>query len=117
MIKFTIITICFNCEAEIHDTIQSVLSQTCMDYEYLIKDGASKDGTVGIAESHIPTFAEKKIPYRIISQEDTGIYDAMNCATRAAQCHSVLLRFLATMRKLIDGGTECETECSTERHP
>ena len=85
MKKFTIITVCYNCETDIHDTIQSVLNQTCTDYEYLIKDGASKDGTVGIAESFIPLFAERGMPYQIISREDMGIYDAMNCATRAAR--------------------------------
>lgn len=85
MKKFTVITVCYNCEAEIRDTILSVLDQTCTDFEYLIKDGASQDETVAVAKSFIPAFDEKNIPYQIFSQSDTGIYDAMNCATRAAQ--------------------------------
>lgn len=85
MIKFSIITICLNIEAEIGNTIASVINQSCTDYEYLIKDGVSSDGTVGIAESFAPAFAEKGISYRIISQSDSGIYDAMNQAVREAQ--------------------------------
>ena len=85
MIKFSIITICLNIEAEIGDTIASVINQSCTDYEYLIKDGISSDGTVGVAESFAQAFAEKGISYRIISQSDSGIYDAMNQAVREAQ--------------------------------
>lgn len=85
MIKFSIITICLNIEAEIGNTIASVISQSCTDYEYLIKDGVSSDGTVGVAESFAQAFAEKGISYRIISQSDSGIYDAMNQAVREAQ--------------------------------
>lgn len=85
MIKFSIITICLNIEAEIGNTIASVINQSCTDYEYLIKDGVSSDGTVGVAESFAQAFAEKGISYRIISQSDSGIYDAMNQAVREAQ--------------------------------
>lgn len=85
MIKFTIITICLNNENEIENTIASVYNQTCTDFEYLIKDGISQDRTVNIAESFAPAFAEKSIPFRIISQADSGIYDAMNQAVREAQ--------------------------------
>ncbi|MGN0715103.1 MAG: glycosyltransferase family 2 protein [Anaerovoracaceae bacterium] len=85
MIKYTIITICLNMEEEIGNTITSVLNQTCTDYEYLIKDGLSQDRTVDIAESFAPAFAEKDIPFRIISGPDSGIYDAMNRAVREAQ--------------------------------
>lgn len=45
---FTIITVCFNSEMTIERTIQSVLNQTCQDYEYIIIDGASTDGTMDI---------------------------------------------------------------------
>lgn len=85
MIKFSIITVCFNAEKEIGETITSVLNQTCTDFEYLIQDGLSKDGTVGIAESFAPAFAERGIPFRIVSQKDGGIYDAMNRAVFQAR--------------------------------
>ena len=74
----TIITICFNSEAVIKKTIESVLNQTYTDIEYIIIDGASKDKTVEIAESYKDTFAEKGIDYKIFSEPDKGIYDAMN---------------------------------------
>ena len=84
MKKFTVITICLNIESEIRDTIESVLRQTYSDFEYLIKDGLSKDGTVSIAQSFASAFAERGISFRIISRSDSGIYDAMNQATRVA---------------------------------
>lgn len=85
MKKFSIITICYNCESEIGDTIESVLNQTCTDYEYLIKDGMSQDNTARIAESYIPVFAQKGISYQVIYTKDRGIYDAMNQAVQEAQ--------------------------------
>lgn len=90
MKKFAVITVCFNAENEIADTIASVLNQTCTDFEYLIKDGVSTDQTLRIAESFSPAFAEKGIPYRIISQPDHGIYDAMNQALTLAQGQWIL---------------------------
>ena len=42
----SIITITYNAEQWLGRTMQSVLAQTCKDYEYIIVDGASKDGTV-----------------------------------------------------------------------
>jgi len=43
---FSIITIAYNSEKTIERTIKSVLAQTITDYEYIIVDGASKDGTL-----------------------------------------------------------------------
>lgn len=77
--KFSVITICFNSEAVIRKTIESVLAQ---DYagavEYHIVDGASKDKTVEIAESYRQQFEEKGYEYVITSEPDKGIYDSMN---------------------------------------
>ncbi|MBR6384115.1 MAG: glycosyltransferase [Lachnospiraceae bacterium] len=78
MSRVSIITICFNSEAVIKKTIESVLGQTYTDIEYMIIDGASKDKTVEIAESYKDAFAEKGIDYKIFSEPDKGIYDAMN---------------------------------------
>ena len=85
MEKFSIITVCMNAEKEIGDTIASVLNQTYTNFEYIIKDGESKDNTLRFAESFISAFHQKGIPYRIICKADSGIYDAMNQATREAQ--------------------------------
>ena len=69
--KISIITVCFNAEDTIADTIQSVLSQDYEDVEYIIVDGKSTDRTLEIIQSY-----QKRI--KLISEKDQGIYDAMN---------------------------------------
>ena len=75
---FSIITVCFNSEATINDTIKSVLNQTERNFEYIIIDGNSTDTTVEIIKSFEKPFNEQEISYRWISEEDTGIYNAFN---------------------------------------
>jgi len=72
---FSIITISFNSEKTIERTIQSVLAQTYKDYEYIIVDGASKDGTLDIIKKFEPLF-EGRMKWK--SEPDKGIYNAMN---------------------------------------
>ena len=74
----TIITVCFNSEKTIKRTMESVLGQTLMPYEYIIIDGLSTDRTLEIAESFRKSFSEKGTELRIFSEKDEGIYDAMN---------------------------------------
>lgn len=83
-LKFTVITVCFNADSVIAKTIESVLEQVYSPYEYLIIDGKSSDRTVEIAESYRKMFEAKGIQYRIQSEKDTGIYNAMNKGVRAA---------------------------------
>lgn len=81
--KFSIITICFNSEAVIRKTIESVLFQDYADsVEYLIIDGASTDKTVEIAEEYKEQFKARGYEYIIFSEPDNGIYDAMNKGIR-----------------------------------
>jgi len=82
---FTVVTVCYQAAESIGGTIQSLLKQTSGDYEYIIKDGGSEDKTLEIAESFRKRFEEKKLPFRIISQKDSGIYDAMNRAIDEAE--------------------------------
>ena len=70
--KFSIITITYNAASVIEPTLQSVLSQTYTNYEYLLIDGGSKDDTVAKAKAIGIKFAH------IVSERDNGIYDAMN---------------------------------------
>ncbi len=64
--------------------MESVLSQDFTDFEYLVIDGASDDGTATFLDEAKRTFDEKKIPIRYLSEADQGIYDAMNKGTRMA---------------------------------
>ena len=72
--KVSIITISYNSENFIEKAIQSVLSQKNVDLEYILVDGDSTDGTVGIIKSHASCDARIKW----VSEPDAGISDAMN---------------------------------------
>ena len=72
---FSIITVCWNSEKTISRTIESVLGQDFKDYEYVIVDGGSTDGTIDIIKAYEPHF-EGKLKYS--SETDKGIYDAFN---------------------------------------
>lgn len=71
----TIITVCYNSERTIRRTLESVLHQTYQNYEYLIVDGSSTDGTLPVIQDYEPRFGGR---LRLISEKDNGIYDAMN---------------------------------------
>ena len=68
----SIITITYNAEQFLERTIQSILAQTDQNFEYIIIDGKSKDGTLQIAEKY------KNRVNQLISEPDKGLYDAMN---------------------------------------
>lgn len=70
--KISIITVCLNSAKTIEKTIQSVISQSCSDLEYIIIDGGSTDETTSIIKKY-----ESYITYWV-SEKDNGIYDAMN---------------------------------------
>jgi glycosyltransferase involved in cell wall biosynthesis len=72
MIKFSIITIVKNREDTISRAIISVLSQDYQNVEYIIINGLSTDGTL----DEIKKFKDPKIT--VISEQDFGIYDALN---------------------------------------
>lgn len=69
---FSVITVVYNGEKYIEQTIQSVLDQNYDNIEYIIIDGNSTDRTIDIIKKY-----EDKIDYWI-SEKDTGIYNAMN---------------------------------------
>jgi glycosyltransferase involved in cell wall biosynthesis len=70
--KVSLITISYNKEKEIEQTIKSVLNQDYADIEYIIVDGGSNDGTLAIIE-RFKTYLTK-----FISEPDSGIYHAIN---------------------------------------
>ena len=73
--KISIITATYNSGNTVRDTIESVLRQTYPDIEYIVVDGASKDGTLDIVREYEPMFGGRM---RWISAPDRGIYDALN---------------------------------------
>jgi len=80
----SIITVTYNSAATVRDTIESVLRQTYAPKEYIVIDGASKDETLTIVQGYEIKFIEKGITYKVISEKDNGIYDAMNKGIRLA---------------------------------
>ena len=70
--KFSIITINFNHRDGLQKTIESVINQTYSDYEYIIIDGGSDDGSVEVIKEY-----SDKITYWV-SERDKGIYNGMN---------------------------------------
>ena len=76
--KVSIITVAYNAAGTIEDTIRSVLAQTYPDIEYIVIDGGSTDGTVGIIDRYRDRVAQ------VVSERDEGIYDAMNKGIRLA---------------------------------
>lgn len=77
-LKFSVITVVYNAESVIEKTMQSVLEQTYLPFEYIIIDGKSSDSTISIVNSVVAQFEKKGIFFRIISEKDKGIYNAMN---------------------------------------
>lgn len=77
-LKISVITVVFNAEKYLESTIESVIGQTNGNYELIIIDGGSKDGTLNIIQKYKPN-----ISYWI-SEPDKGLYDAMNKGLKAA---------------------------------
>lgn len=69
--KLSLLTICLNSEQTIRDTIESVLTQDCEDFEYVVYDGGSQDETLNILRS----FGDR---IKLVEGKDNGIYDAFN---------------------------------------
>ena len=69
--KLSIITICYNSQSSIVNTIESIKNQTINNLEYIIIDGGSSDRTIDIIKNY-------EIVDSFISEKDNGIYDAFN---------------------------------------
>ncbi len=65
----------------LRDTIQSVLSQSFPDIEYILVDGLSQDRTIKIVKEYEPLFQNR---LKWVSEKDSGLYDAMNKGIRMA---------------------------------
>ena len=104
--KYSIITINFNNKEGLRKTIESVIHQTSDDFEYIIIDGGSTDGSVEVIEEYA-----KHITYWV-SEKDRGIYHAMNKGV--AQAHGDYCIFMNSgdcfchQTVLADFQQECE---------
>lgn len=79
--KISIVTVTYNSSTTLKDTIESVLQQEFLDYEYLVVDGGSKDSTVEIIKEYEPLFKGRM---RWISEPDKGMYDGINKGIKMA---------------------------------
>ena len=75
----SLITINYNNTQGLRKTIESVKALKCSDFEYIVVDGASTDGSLNVINEN-SSFITK-----IISEKDNGIYDAINKGIRAAE--------------------------------
>lgn len=78
MPEFSLITVTFNRVNTIADTIESVLSQTYPNIEYIVIDGGSTDGTIELVRSYGNRIS------KFVSEPDNGIYDAINKGIKLA---------------------------------
>lgn len=78
MMKVSIITSCYNREATIRSAIESVLAQDYPDIEYIVVDGASKDGSLTVINEYQDRIA------KVVSEPDRGMYEAINKGIRMA---------------------------------
>ena len=76
---FSIITVVYNGDKHLEQTIKSVLNQSNKNFEYIIIDGGSNDNSLKIIKKY-----EKKIDYWV-SEKDRGIYDAFNKGMKVAK--------------------------------
>lgn len=71
----SIIITTYNSAKTVRDTLESVLRQTCRDYEVIVIDGASKDGTVDVI-NEFSAIMDGRLKW--VSEPDGGVYYAMN---------------------------------------
>lgn len=84
--KYSIITVNFNNKEGLRKTIESVIYQTFHDFEYIVIDGGSTDGSADILKEY-----DKYITYWV-SESDKGVYNAMNKGI--AKSHGEYLNFM-----------------------
>ncbi len=77
--KYSIITISYNNKKGLEQTIKSVTSQTFHDFQYIVIDGGSSDGSLELLQNYA-----SKIDYWV-SEPDKGIYNAMNKGIKQAR--------------------------------
>lgn len=81
-IIISVVVATYNSEKTVRHTLESLLHQTYDNYEVLVVDGCSSDGTLDIVREYEPRFEGR---LRCVSEPDKGLYDAMNKGYRLVQ--------------------------------
>lgn len=81
---FSIITICYNNKAGLEKTIESVINQTYNNFEFIVIDGGSNDGTIEVLNNYSSNFAYW------VSENDNGISDAFNKGVKKSKGEWIL---------------------------
>lgn len=105
-VKISIVVATYNSAATLERALRSVEEQEFQDWECLVMDGASKDGTVEIAEC----FASRDKRFQVHSEPDSGIYDAFNKGWKKAR--GEFMYYLGSDDELLPGGLKALAENS-----
>lgn len=92
--KLSIITINYNNATGLKKTLESVAVQTYTDFEHIIVDGASTDGSVEVIREYVEKAESQELRVKSIiwtSEPDNGIYDAMNRGIRKVKGEYTLM--------------------------
>lgn len=89
--KLSIITINWNNADGLKRTMESVLSQTTKDFEYIVVDGVSTDGSIKVMNHFVEKLTSNGVQITAKSEPDTGLYNAMNKGVRMAAGDYVLM--------------------------
>lgn len=81
----SIVTITYNSENTIVNTVESILNQSYSNIEYIVIDGKSSDKTLSIIDSYSSEFKERDIQVTVLSEKDKGIADAWNKGLKLAK--------------------------------
>jgi len=92
--NFSVITVCYQAKDVLAETMDSVLTQSIDNLEYVIVDGGSTDGTQAL----VATYSDARI--RFVSEYDKGIYDAMNKGVQL--CHGEYVIFMNAGDRFVD---------------
>lgn len=88
----SVITVSFNAETYIENTVRSILEQTDEQFEFLLVDGDSHDNTVKVVKNLLEEYGFPNSRFILIQEKDKGVYDAMNKGVTA--CHGDYVLFM-----------------------
>lgn len=89
--KLSVITINLNNADGLRRTMESVLAQTCKEFEYIVVDGASTDGSAQVMEALASEIRACGVSVDAVSEPDSGLYNAMNKGVRKAKGEYTLM--------------------------